>query len=79
MITGMTTPAPNTSVVDGTRLYYEQFAAGVLAEQPDKPLPAFDDLTSEQARAWMLCYAGNIELSVRLADASLTMEWGSRT
>lgn len=69
----MATPEPNTSIVDGTRSYYEQFSAGVLAERPNEPLPAFDDLTSDQARTWMLAYAANIELAVRIADAVLAV------
>jgi len=71
---GMTQPSSNTSVIDGTRLYYEQFAAPMAAE--GVPIPAFGDLTADQARLWMLAYAVNVEMSVRVADAILSVTDG---
>ena len=73
MATTTTTPEPNTSLIDGTRSYYEQFVKAAAVDQPDRPMPAFDDLTSDQARAWMLAYAANIDLAVRISDAVLTL------
>lgn len=71
---GMTAPAPNTSILDGVRGYYDQFVKLSIAENPTADwMPAFDALTAEQARAWMLAYASNIELSVRIADALISI------
>lgn len=70
----MTTPAPNNSIIDGVRGYYDQFVVLSIADRPALTMPAFDDLSSGQARAWMLAYAANVELSVRIADALLSVE-----
>lgn len=68
------TTQDNTSIVDGVRGYYEAAARLAAKEMPDKLWPGFDDLDSGQMRAWMLAYASNIELGVRITEAMLALE-----
>lgn len=69
-----TPPAPSPSVISGPRLYYEEFVALSVADRPTLAMPAFDDLTSDQVRVWMLAYVANIELSIRIADAVMSID-----
>lgn len=67
-------PAPDNSVLIGTRSFYEQFAAQFAQMAgTETPWPAWDDLTAEQARSWMLAYAATVEVSARTADAVLSL------
>lgn len=60
---------PNTAVIDGVRGFYAVYVGIAAKEMPDTTWPAFDELTTDQLRAWMLAYAATCELSVRIADA----------
>lgn len=63
----------NTSIIDGVRGYYEASARLAAKDMPDWPWPSFADLDSDQLRAWMLAYASNIELGVRITEAMLSL------
>lgn len=62
----------NNSIIDGVRGYYEAAARLAVKEMPDAGRwPSFADLDADQLRAWMLAYASNIELGVRITEAML--------
>jgi hypothetical protein len=66
-------PQQNTAIIDGVRGFYEHYARTAATEMPDVTWPAFDELTSEASRAWLLAYAATCEVAVRIADAMLTV------
>lgn len=68
----MTGPRPGGCLVDGVRLFYEEFRAQMRVGGGIE-WPPFDDLTSEQNRAWLLAQAAAIESSVRYAEAAMSM------
>jgi hypothetical protein len=62
-------------VGSGCRAYYERAIAETAKIHPSTAanMPAWDDLTGEQVRAWMLAFAATAEVAVRTADAFLSI------
>lgn len=66
-------PTPNTSIIDGAQSFYESAARLAATEMPGAAWPTWPDLTADQLRAWLLAYAANIEVAVRMGDAMLSL------
>lgn len=69
----MTKPKPNNAVVEGVRAFYEQSLTVTAAEMPGFEGPDFDDLTSQQYRAWILAFSATAECAVRVGEALMSI------
>lgn len=63
------------SILDGPRLFYEEFVGLYATKRPDAPpLPAFGALTARQYRAWTLAYVANLETGIRMGEAMAALD-----